>query len=155
MRDEDHGHTFPREVSQDLEELAGLLRRQDGRRLIENQYVRAAIESLQDLDPLLLADGDRLDARLRVDREVERSRELSHALARGAVVEQEPRLRRLGGEDDVLGHRHDRDQHEVLVHHADAAADRVLRRVKAGGLTLDQDLTLVGVVEPVENVHQG
>ena len=28
-------------------------------------------------------------------------------------------MRRLLGEDDVLGNRHHRDQHEVLVHHAD------------------------------------
>ncbi len=114
-----------------------------------------AIESLEDLDALLLADSDRLDALLGVDREVERPRELPHTLARGAVVKQEPRLRRLGCEDYVLGHGHHWNQHEMLVHHADAATDRVLRRVQANGLALDQDLALVGLVEPVENVHQG
>ena len=37
------------------DELARLLRGQDGRRLVEDEDLRAAIERLQDLDPLLLA----------------------------------------------------------------------------------------------------
>ena len=37
---------------------------------------RSAIERLEDLDPLLLADADVLDARLRVDREAEAVRQL-------------------------------------------------------------------------------
>ena len=35
----------------------GLLRRQHGRRLVEDQDVGAAVERLQDLDPLLLPDA--------------------------------------------------------------------------------------------------
>ena len=50
--------------------------------------------------------------------------------------------------------RHDRDEHEVLVHHPDPAADRVLRGAEADALALEQDLALVGPVEPVDDVHQ-
>ena len=60
----------------------------------------------------------------------------------------------LGREDDVLGDRHHRDQHEVLVDHADAVLDRGLRRAELGRLAVDQDLALVGPVEAVEDVHQ-
>ena len=42
----------------------------------------------------------------------------------------------------------------MLVHHPDPALDRLLRRVNPDGLSVDQDLTLVGVVETVEDVHQ-
>ena len=42
--------------SEDLEQLLRLLRRQDGRRLVEDQDLGAAVERLQDLDALLLAD---------------------------------------------------------------------------------------------------
>ena len=59
----------------------------------------------------------------RVDREPE-------ALARARAtrcsapreVEEHAAVRRLVAEDDVLGDRHHRDQHEVLVHHADPRA---------------------------------
>ena len=47
---------------EDAEELDCLLRREHGRRLVEDEDVRAAVERLEDLDPLLLADGDVLDA---------------------------------------------------------------------------------------------
>ena len=40
------------------------------------------------------------------------------------------RLRGSLGQDDVLGHRHHRDQHEVLVHHPDADLDGVARRAQ-------------------------
>ena len=66
-------------------------------------------------------------------------------LLRRVVVQEHGLLRRLLGEHDVLGDGHDRDQHEVLVHHPDPAADRVLRRAEADGLALEQDLALVGL----------
>ena len=133
----------------------GLLRRQHGGRLVEDEDVRAAVERLEDLDPLLLADGDALDALVGIDREVERVREILDALPRGVHVEDHAGGRRLGREHDVLGHRHHRDEHEVLVHHADPVLDRFLRRVDPDRLALDEDLALVGVVEAVEDAHQG
>ena len=73
VADEDDRHALADERAQDLEELARLLRRQDGRRLVEDQDVRRAVERLQDLDPLLLADADVLHLRRGVDREVVRA----------------------------------------------------------------------------------
>ena len=58
-------------------------------------------------------------------------------------------------ERDVLGHGEDRDQHEVLVHHADAGGDRVLGGADVHRLVVDQDLALVGLDQPVQDVHQG
>ena len=46
------------EAPDDREQLGRLLRRQHGRRLVEDEDLRAAVERLQDLDALLLADGD-------------------------------------------------------------------------------------------------
>ena len=70
------------------------------------------------------------------------------------VVEEDAGLSRLHREDDVLGDRHHRNEHEVLVHHPDPAGDRLLRGAHAHGLPVDQDLALVRVVEPVQDVHQ-
>ena len=59
--------------------------------------------------------------------EAERSRQLAHARARRVVVEEDAVVAGSIAEHDVLGHGHHRDEHEVLVHHADPALDRVLR----------------------------
>ena len=92
---------------------------------------------------------------LRVDGEPEALGDLAHALVRLPEVEQHAGVGRLDGEDDVLGDGHHRDQHEVLVHHADAGLDRGARRAELDRLPRDHDLALVGVVQPVEDVHQG
>ena len=82
------------------------------------------------------------------------SGKVAHALL-GACEVEERALRRLAGEDDVLRHAHDRDEHEALVHHPDPVVDRVVRRVDEDPLAVQPDLALVRVVEPVEDVHEG
>ena len=48
----------------------------------------------------------------------------------------------------------DRDQHEVLVHHADAGGHGVAGSAEGDRFVVDQDLALGGLVQPVEDVHQ-
>ncbi len=112
------------------------------------------VERLQDLDALLLADGDVLDACVGIDREVEALRQVADAAVRGAVVEEDPGRIGLGAEHDVLGDRHHRDEHEVLVDHPDPVLDRILRGVHRDRLALDEDLALVGLVDAVDDVHE-
>ena len=145
--------TRPRE---DREELRRLLRREHRRRLVEDEDVRPAIERLQDLDALLLADGDVLD---RARRGRSRSRTTSRAPATRARAARSRGARpsRVGSdaEHDVLGHRHHRDEHEVLVHHADPVVDRLPRRARSvTGSPLIRISPSSGSVEPVEDVHQ-
>ena len=154
VADEDDRLAVGLQAADDREELARLLRRQHRRRLVEDQDLGAAEERLQDLDPLLLADGDARDERRRVDREPELLRELAHPLLGAALVEQHDVAHRLDAEHDVLGDGHHRDQHEVLVHHADACPDRVLGRRERDGLAVDDDLSLVRPRQAVEDVHQ-
>ena len=65
--DEDHGAPVGRHRTQRLEEGLRLLRRQHRGRLVHDQDAGVAVESLQDLDPLLLADRQLPDARAGVD----------------------------------------------------------------------------------------
>ena len=128
VADEDDRHAFARERPEDPEQLDCLLGRQDGGRLVEDEDVRSSIERLQDLDALLLPDSDVLNEGVGIDRKAERLREMFHGPSRGPVVQEHSGLSRLHREDDVLGNGHHRDEHEVLVHHPDAARDGLLRR---------------------------
>ena len=58
---------WSRSAAQDADELGGLLRGEHGRRLVEHEDPRAAVQRAEDLDALLLPDGDVLDARVGVD----------------------------------------------------------------------------------------
>ena len=89
-RDEDHGLAARREAADHLEQLLRLLRGEHGGRLVEDEDVRVAIERLQDLDALLLPDGDVLDPRRRVDRQPEAIRDLPDAPLGLVDVEHDP-----------------------------------------------------------------
>ena len=79
VADEDDRHALALEALEDPEQLGRLLRGEHGRRLVEDEDVRAPVERLQDLDALLLADRDVLDLRVGIDPEAELEREISHA----------------------------------------------------------------------------
>ena len=72
-------------------------------------------------------------------------------MRRRALGEQRPAF---GAEHDVLEHAERLHQHEMLVDHADAAADRLARRADAHRLAVDADFAGVGLVEAVEDRHQ-
>src|SRR5215510_7895361 len=79
--------------------------------------------------------------------------ELSDLRGRAFEIEGERRTR-LRAENDVLRDGHRLDQHEVLVDHADAERDRVVRRFDVAHLAVDDDLTAVSRVEPVGDAHR-
>ena len=110
-------------------ELLGLLRREDGRRLVEDEDVGLAVQRLEDLDALLDADREVLDDGVGVDLEaVARSEIALIRVARPRPVEPSragPSVSTPSMTFSVTvktGH-----QHEVLVDHADAGRDRVAR----------------------------
>src|SRR5262249_16066641 len=74
--------------------------------------------------------------------------------ASGLEIDERPR-RRLCSEDYVFGDGQRSHQHEVLVHHAEPESYCVSWPVDLPDFSVDQYLTLVGRVEPVEDVHRG
>ncbi len=104
------------------EELVHLLWREDGRRLIHDQDPRAAVEHLEDLDPLLFADRQLPDLGPGIDAQPELRGELGNLLLGASRLEPEPRT--IEPEQDVLGHGLRRHQREVLVDHPDPGRDR-------------------------------
>ena len=114
------------------EELVGLLRSEDGRRLVEDEKVNSPVQSLQDLDALLLPDRELLDQRAGAHTEAVPRGELRDLGVGSLHIEERSTF---GTEDDVLGDREAVHQHEVLVDHADAERDRVAGRVDPYVLT--------------------
>ena len=93
VTDEDDRHALALQHAQDGEELVGFLGSQDGGGLVEDQDVRAPEERLQDLDALLLPNGDPLDLHVGVDGEVERGGEVADSSNRRVVVDEDAGLR--------------------------------------------------------------
>ena len=84
VRDEDDAEALRRHAAQRLQQTARLLRREDGGRLVEDEDARAEVEQAQDLDPLLLADGELPDLGARIDAETVAARSARSARARPA-----------------------------------------------------------------------
>src|ERR1041384_103626 len=88
-----------------------------------------------------------------IDCELELFRELPDLRARAFEIKGKT-TSGLCAEHDVLGHRHRLDQHEVLVDHADAERDCVVRRFDVARLAVDDDLAAVGGVKAVSDAHR-
>src|SRR5215210_5056172 len=154
VADEDDARALGLEAAEDAKDLERLLGRQHGRRLVEDEDSRAPIERLEDLDPLLLPDAQLVDADARVEREPQLLGEDCDPSLSLASIDDPGRTDGLLAEDDVLGHRQDGHEHEVLMNHPDSATDRVRWVADGDDLAVDPDLTLVRPDEAVEDVHQ-
>ena len=147
--DDDDSLTVIAHVAQHGEELVRLLRSEDGGRLIEDQDIRAAVEHLDYLDRLLLGNGHVVYLLVGVDFEAVSVADLLYL--GGGVLQIE-----LSGqaEDDVLRGGQHVDKLEVLVDHADAEVESILRGAYDDGLAVDAYLALVREVDAGEHVHK-
>ncbi len=150
VRDEDDGDALGLELAQVVEQRVDLLRDQHGRGLVEDQDLGAAVQHLEDLDALAVGDAEVLDQGVRAH---------AQAVLVGDLLDLRLRLGAdavevLAAEDDVLPHREVVGEHEVLVHHADAAGDGVAGGVELARLAVDRDGALVRLLHAVEDLHQ-
>ncbi|MDQ1215290.1 hypothetical protein QE411_000145 [Microbacterium arborescens] len=90
-----------------------------------------------------------------VDLEAETIGHGAHVRASGGEVEDTEALGVLVTEHDVLGDGEDRHEHEVLVHHADTGAHGVTGSAEVLDDVVEEDVALVGLIEAVEDVHEG
>ena len=152
MGDEDQRLALVAQRPHDREQLVHFLRCEHRGRLVEDQEVGSTIEDLEDLDALLQAQGNVLDASPGLDGDGETLLELANALLDGPVVED--RTAALVAQDDVLGNGERRHQHEVLVDHPDAERDGVARTADPDVAPAIADRPGVGPIEAVEDVHE-
>ena len=151
VRDDDQRLAILLHRAHDLEQLIGLLRGQHGGRLVKNQDVRTAEEHLDDLHGLLLRDGHIVDLLVWLDVEAVFLADLGDPRAGRLQVELTLTLK---AENDVLCGGEHIDQLEVLVDHADAVVKGILGGGDGHRLSMHIDLTLIGVVDAGEHIHQ-
>ena len=153
--DEDNALAGVAKRPHDGEEFLDLLRCQHGCRLIEDQHIGRSEQNLQDFDTLLDADRQILDQR--VGRHF-------HAVAcvdfldLGACRRKIQKVGagcRFDAEDHILDDTENRHQHEMLMHHADAAGDTVAGTGKERRCAINENLARIRTVEPGQNIHQG
>ena len=153
VADEDDAFALLRQLMDDLEQSLYLDVCQGGGGLVQNQQLRAPIQGFQDFHPLLGAHGNLRDGPVQLHVQTIALRQIQDFLLPGLLVDENA----LGvpvPQDDVLEHRHGLHQHEVLMHHTDAQLHRLGGRVDADLLPIQEDLSLCGLVQPDEDVHQ-
>jgi len=159
VRDEDDGPAAIPQATQHLPQLDDFRRRQHGRRLVENQHLRAAVQRSQNFDALRFADRQIRDEPRRIDAQARSLRQLTHLTLGRTQVEREP-APELPTKNQVFRDGERRHEHEVLVHHRDARLDGLpgapVRDI-AKGSTFNRDLddARIGRIHPREHSHQG
>lgn len=144
MRDKENG-PLPSFVSSFMIFISSSISRTASERqwLVKNQNLVVTIQHLEDFRPLLHADRDILNERIRIDLQPVTLAQLHDLLARLCFLQKAKRRhRRLNAEDDVIQHRKDLDQLEVLMHHADAQCISVVQVFNAYNLTIFANLAL-------------
>ncbi len=139
----------------DLEEAFRFLRGEHGGGLVQDQHLCVSHQRLEDFHLLLSPYRQVLDQGVRGHVETELVGYPQDVAAGFAPVEKTQTLDGLETEDDVLCHRENWHQHEVLVDHADAPPDRFSRVSKAHRVTVDTYLARVGVEQAEQDVHEG
>ncbi len=131
------------------------MRCKDRRRLVQDEDVRLAVEGLDDLHPLLYAHRKIVDVGIGVNVQAVLVGQLTDSVGCPVPVEEQTIAPGFVAQHDVLGHGQRGDEHEMLVHHADALGNGVVGAVDVGLAAVEEDLAFVRGIETVQSVHQG
>ena len=135
------------------EQLLGFLRGQHRGGFIQDQDARPAVQRLEDFQPLPVAHRQVGHQRIEVDPQpgrIHQGQQLGAHQHLGLVQQH----MRFGAEHHVLERGQRIDQHEMLVHHADAQRDRLVRVADRGRLAGHLDGAAVAAVKTVQHRHQ-
>ena len=142
------------ERADDLEQVLDLALSQRRRRLVHDQNVGIVGHRLGDLDHLPVGDGEIAHLCFRVDRDVESFEQRLGALAHLVVTNEAEGVERLAPNPDILGHRHEAHQVELLMDHGDAILKRIERRMELDFLALEFERAGIGRVDSGDDLHQ-
>ena len=136
--------------AQNVKEGTDLLRRQDRRRLVQDQDIRAAVKHLDDLHRLLLGNRHLVDLLVGIYMEAVL---LAHGKNTGFDFSQII-FAVVCAEHNIFGGGKHVDQLEVLMDHADLIVKGIARRGDRDLFPVNDDLTRIGIVNTRDHVHQ-
>ena len=152
MCDQDYAFAVRRQVLDDLHQAFNLLRRQRSGGLVQNQGIRTPVKHLQDLHPLLHADGNIFDLCVRIYFHPVTFRQLQYFFLCRLLIHNQP-FDRFHAENNILCHRKRLNQHKMLMHHTDTDINRILRAGKLDFFSVNKDLSAGRPVQATQHVH--
>ena len=153
VADEHHALSFPGELADDGKEAFHLQIRQSGGGFVQDEKLRPPIEGLEDLHPLLLTYGNVSNELIQLDVQAVFLRQ-GQNLPTTLLLLDKHALGLPVSQNNVLKHRHGLYQHKVLVNHADAQLHRFRRGINPYLLPIEENLSLRGLIQSDQYVHQ-
>ena len=153
MRDEDDADAAGLDALDNAEQVARLLVRERSRGLVHDDDLGLFHDRADDLDELLLGDGEARDLLFALDVVTEHRHGLvSHPIH--LVPVDPPGLFRIAAKVDILRDRQIREELELLMDHGDAVLERGDRRGDMDSFAVSQDLAAVHRQSAGQDVHQ-
>ena len=153
MGDEEDAFALFREGAHGGHQLVDLLRGEDGRRLVEYEYLVVAVKHFQYFNALLHTNGDVLDLGVKIHLETVFFGKLKHPAARFLLLE-EAEFGGFRAEYYVVEHRENIDELEVLVYHAYAEGCRVVRACDVDRLAVFAYFAGLRLIQTEEHAHK-
>ena len=151
MGDDDDGLSVVSHVADYRKKFFRFLRSKHGSRLIEYEYVGAAVQNLDYFKRLLLGNGHFIDLFVRVKLKAVFTAYLCDPCGDSPEVEFAVLFKT---ENDVFRRRKNIYQLEMLIDHANAESKGVLGRTYGDRFTLYINLTLVGIIDARQHIHK-
>ena len=156
VADEDDGDAMRAEIADDGEQRLGLVRRQRGGRLVEDQQFGVAGERLGDLDDLLLGRRERTGLDPRIDMAgADPDEQLARLGRERLAVDQAGPAGHVIADEQVLHHRQRGDQRQLLVDMDDAGVERRPGIPEDGFLATPTDGAAVARQRARQDVDEG
>ena len=152
MGNDDHRLTAVSHFPQDIKHILRFLRRQHGRRLVQNKDLRPVIKKFDDLHPLLFSHRKLPDNSRRIHLQIKASGALGDPFLHFSGIQQKSLFFRV--ERYIFGDCQCGNQPEMLMDHSDPQIDRILRGIDGDLFPVTENLTAVRPVNAGQNIHQ-
>ena len=146
------------QLPHDAEQRLDLVRRQGGGGLVQDQHLTVGRDRLCDLHHLHLCDAQAAQLCPGVDIQLQLFQQSRRILVHFCMVHHRNGAILFGGvapQPDILGHSTGRNRLQLLVHHRNAALQRVQRGGDVDLFALVFDLALIHLVNTKHAFHQG